>query len=126
MAVLDTSFVVDILRKRLDAVAVLETLSHETLYISTPTVMELWEGALRSTVSPAETRKVEEFLSTMNIADFDVRAAMRAGELIVQLAHNMIEPEDIMIAATALVRGEMVVTHDEHYTRIPGLKVLKY
>ena len=34
--------------------------------------------------------------------------------------------EDIMIAAIAKTHGEKVVTRDAHYSKIHGLKMLKY
>lgn len=59
---------------------------------------------------------------------FTESAAKRAAEIQVFLEQKgqMIQSEDTMIAACALVRGEKVVTRDSGYTRIPGLVVLKY
>ncbi len=127
MAVLETSFLIDILRNRPSAVELLYKLEQrETFLIASPTVMELWEGALRNRMHENEKSKVENLLSAVAVLNFDVNAAKQAAEINVELSHEMIEPEDVMIAAIALSHGEMLVTRDEHFTRIKGLRVLKY
>src|SRR3989338_5432212 len=39
---------------------------------------------------------------------------------------KIIQLEDIQIAAIAKAHGEQLITRDEHFARIPGLRVLKY
>jgi len=127
MAVLDTSFVVDFLRNRSPAVAILSELElREDLFVATPTVMELWEGTLRSKLTSQNKKQVNAFLAAVTILDFDIRAAKRAAEISIDLSHSPLETEDVMIASVALTRGETLVTRDQDYARIPGLRLLKY
>ena len=127
MAVLDSSFLIDVLRNRHGAVRLLAELEQrESLFVPSLAVMGLWEGVLRGRFPATERRRVEELFAAASILDFDARAAKRAAELAVELTHLPLEPEDVMIAAIALVRGEKLVTRDAHYARVPGLVVVKY
>lgn len=130
MAIFDTSFIIDILRNREEALTLRKTLDNsETEYfVSSPTIMELWEGALLSRSPKNEKEKINDMLSSLNILPLDAESAKRAAEISRTLLDKgeIIELEDVMIAGIAMENGEMVVTSDTHFTRIPGLKVLKY
>ena len=130
MVVLDTSFLVDILRNAPRAVELLVEIEGKepTLLVAAPTVMELWEGALGSKASEKEKARVDALLTSVNVLYLDVRAAKRAAELDFELSGKgtPLELQDIMIAAIAMANGETVVTKDSDYARIPGLKILKY
>jgi predicted nucleic acid-binding protein len=127
VAVLDTSFVIDLLRNRRPAVDILSELElREGLFVAAPTVMELWEGTLRSKLTQQNKQQVEDFLTAVTVLDFDSGAAKRAAEINAALFHSPIEAEDAMIAGVALARNERLVTRDKDYARIPGLQLLKY
>lgn len=129
MAVLDTSFLIDILRNKKEAVGLRVELEREGhLFAAAPTVYELWQGALQSRLPWQEKSKVDGILSSVSVLDLDARSSKRAAEIAVELSRKgeSIETEDLMIAGIALSNGEMVVTRDPHFSRIPGLKVLKY
>ena len=127
MTVLDTSFIVDVLRGKRNAPQLATDLEQqERLFIPTPVLMELWEGTLQSAMKKENQQKVNKLITQYRTLDFDSRAAIIAAEVKNQLRNEPIETEDIMIAAIALAQGMQVVTNDAHYTRIPGLRVLKY
>ncbi len=130
MVVLDTSFLVDILRNAPRAVELLGEIESKefTLLVAAPTVMELWEGALHSRAPEKEKTHIDALIASVNVLYLDVRAAKRAAELDFELSAKgaSLELRDIMIAAIALANGETVVTKDSDYVRVPGLKVLKY
>lgn len=130
MAVLETSFLVDILRNRNNALMILDELESKesSLFITSPTVMELWEGALRSYFSVKEKSKVDNLISSVSILYLDVNSAKRSAEIEFEVSKKgmPIEEMDAMIAGIAMEHGEILVTNDSDYTRIPGLKVLKY
>lgn len=90
--------------------------------------MELWCGACLAGSSPAEKAKVLDVIQSMNIVPLDEKSAQEAGKIEAELLRSglIIEAEDIMIAGIARLRGETIVTRDAHYTRIPGIRVLKY
>ena len=75
-----------------------------------------------------EKEKIKALYESFEVLPLDARNAEESGEIEADLAKKglPIETEDTMIAGIALSRGEKVVTRDEHYARIPGLKVLKY
>lgn len=130
MAVLDTSFLIDLLRNKKEALSLRNELDslEPTLYATAPSIMELWDGALFSAIPQREKEKVEQLLRAIDILPLDSRGSKRAAEIGFALSKKgeIIQDEDLMIAGIALTNGEMVVTRDEHFTRIPGLKVLKY
>lgn len=130
MAVLDSSFLIDIMRAVPEAVALLEELEQKehALFIPSPAIMELWNGAVQSQIPEQETRKIERLLEQLPLVLLDADAAKRAGEIHAFFSKSRIEIStvDLMIGGIALAHGETVVTRDSDYTRIPGLKVLKY
>ncbi len=127
MAVLDTSCLIDFLRNKEGALELVKDIaSHETVFITTPSIMELWEGALKSDIKENEMKKVEGLLLSASVLDFDSLSAKRAAEINVELSKTPLEIEDVMIASISLINGETVVSRDQHFTRIPGLRVLKY
>ena len=130
MALLESSFLIDILRNKPNAVQLLHNLERDepALFVASPTIMELWEGALLSNLAEREKKKINELLFNVTTLPFGAGEAKRAAEIGVELTRRgqKIEPEDIMIAAIAQVHGQKVVTRDEHFVRIPGLMVLKY
>ncbi len=130
MAILDSSFLIDILRNNKDAVALLDELEERepSLFITAPSVMELWEGALKHTLPEKEKQDIEALLAATAMLPLDASAAKIAAEIKHELGQKglPIEIEDVMIAGIARLHAEKVVTRDEHYGRIPGLRVLKY
>lgn len=130
MACLETSFLIDLLRGKQEVHALKDELdrTETTLTIAAPSVMELWSGAIIAKASEHEKAKVNDLIQSLQILPLDEKSAKEAGEIEADLLRRglPIETEDIMIAAIARVHGEKVVTHDAHYTRIPGLRVLKY
>ena len=82
MSVLDSSFLIDILRNEPSAVAMLRRIDGAgTMLIPAPAIMELWAGALRSNASEEGKQQVERLASSMTVVDFDAVAAKRAAEL---------------------------------------------
>lgn len=130
MAVLDTSFVVDIFRAQNGAGVLYGDLEHKERVLSvTPvTVMELWSGALRSSRTEEEREKIGRLLSRVPCIPFDSQTAELAGKTEALLSKEGVKMsvEDLMIAATALRHGETLVTRDRDFTKIPGLRVLTY
>jgi len=128
--ILDTAFVVDVLRGEPSVADAVDTIDDRGVAsVSTVTIMELWEGIHRSTASERERERIERFLSDVREVPFDRESAMRAGELNALLAADgvAIEVADVMIAATALCHDVPVVTGNvDHFERIGGLDVLTY
>lgn len=128
MVVLDSSFLIDIRRNRVKAVQLLSEFekNNQTLFVAAPTITELWQGALLSNIPESEKRIVTNLLSSLKVLPLGEKEAKSVAELNVSLRNNPIEVIDLMIAAITLVNGDTLVTRDEHFTRIPGLTILKY
>jgi predicted nucleic acid-binding protein len=127
----DTSFIIDLLRGDADARAFLDILEKENRpeKLASITVLELYEGLARSNPSEARRRKVLDVLETKHVIDADAAVMQRAGQLSGALITDgqWTDREDCVVAATALLHDEPVVTGNaDHFERIDGLDVRTY
>lgn len=91
--------------------------------------MELREGVHLIEPTDEERERVEGPLDGLHEAAFDRAWGKEAGRISADLTTGgrTIEDADVMIAATALVRDEPVLTRDaSHFERIDGLDVNRY
>jgi predicted nucleic acid-binding protein len=128
VALLDTSFIVDLPHQASGAQKVLRELhSREMKFcVAAITITELWLGVLHK--SPADQRYLQELLSRVTILPFTDETARRTAELLSSQRSEgfTVDLQDAMIAATALEHGETIVTKDRIFTTIPGLRTLTY
>jgi len=128
--ILDTTFLVDLLygsETVSERVTDLDTSG--TPFVSSITVMELFEGVHLADMADAERTAVTDLLTETNELPFDRECAMRAGEINASLVESgsVIDETDVMIAATALVNDYPVVTRNvDHFERVDGLEVVSY
>ena len=127
----DTSFVIDILRADDDALTFLELLEKEQRpeKVASITVLELYEGIERSSASDDRRQSILNVLETKHVIAADLAVMRRAGRLSGELIADgaQIDREDCIIAATALLVDEPVVTRNTaHFERIDGLDVRTY
>ena len=131
MVVLDTCFLIDLMRGHQKEVAMLNQLleSPAPLGVSAITVMELHAGVTRSAVPSSTRHKVVEALEGLNVEPITREIAAMAGELegLLSKAGKTLDPLDLLIGATALHLDEPLVTRNlRHFQRLEGLKVLGY
>ncbi len=130
MTCLETSFLIDLVRGSQEIVELKNELnrSEARLTIASPSLMELWSGALLRKVSDAQMHRIAELATAFQILPFDAETAKEAGEIEAALIKKgmQIQTEDIMIAAIAMTHGEKLVTRDSDFARIDGLRLLKY
>ena len=128
--ILDTSFLVDVLRGESEVADRLEEIDDSgAAFVSAVTIMELAEGIRLADASDEEQSAVSDLLADLEALPFDRDCALRAGELNANLvtAGKPVDETDVMIAATALVNGYPVLTRDvSHFERIDGLSVRSY
>src|ERR1700682_3288659 len=94
------------------------------LHVSAITVAELYTWALRATAPPKRLQGVLDMLNDMTFLDVDQDVARKFGELRAALLDaGQPKPQmDLLIAATALVHGLTLVTHNtQDYAGIAGL-----
>lgn len=129
--ILDTSFVVDVMNgddDALDTYRVYEN-AREQQYLSAQTVYELYFGIERAMHSDAERRRVRDVIDTKAVLPADRAVMKKAGKIRGRLTNDgrTIDPGDCVIAATALVEEQPVVTRNvDHFDRIDALEVHTY
>lgn len=127
--VLETSFVIDLERERRrglrgPAHQFLEAHADQRLCLTITVAGELAAGA-----APGERSHWEQLLGRFQILTIDLGVCWAYGRAFRYLSDNglLIGANDLWIAATALANDLPVVTRNEqHYGRVPGLRVLGY
>lgn len=98
----------------------------ERLFLCAPVKSELWFGACNSARPEENLARLSRLFALVPCLPFDDRAALQCGELRSHLKRlgTPIGPYDLQIAAIALTRGLVVVTHNtREFNRVPGLGV---
>jgi len=127
---IDTSVLVALERRDLELRDLFQLIvGNEPAAVSVMTVSELLAGAHLSLSGrrrrQRETR-IEELIEIMQVIDFDLRAARQHSLIWADLRRTgqMIGPNDLIIAATALVNGyELLTENVREFERVPNLEV---
>ncbi|MFC4249379.1 type II toxin-antitoxin system VapC family toxin [Natribaculum luteum] len=127
----DTSFIIDLLRGDENAKRLLDIVEKEARpqKVSSVTVLELYEGVARSQTPEAKRERILEILETKHVVSADHTVMRKAGKLSGELINDgeRIDREDCMIAATAVLNDEPVITRNtKQFERIGGLEVRSY
>lgn len=129
MVCLETTFLIDILRGKQNATEMQKEFerTERVISVAAPSIMEIWRGAILK-ASEKEKEKINNFISALIVLPLNEKSAKEAGEIEADLIKRgvPIETADVMIAAITKFNGEKLVTRDEHYAKISGLKMLKY
>jgi tRNA(fMet)-specific endonuclease VapC len=99
------------------------------LRVSVISVAELFTWALRVNAPPKRLQSLTAFLADVESLDVTAQVAREFGRLDAALldAGLRIGSMDLMIAATAIVNGLAVVTHNvRDFDRVPGLAVVDW
>lgn len=128
--ILDSTFLIDVLRGKASVEELLgEVDVSGPPFVTSVTVMELYEGIYLAESTERERAVVEEMLDGINEIPFDRACGKRAGQINAELvaAGEPIDETDVMIAATALDYDLPVVTRNvDHFDRIDGIDVVSY
>ncbi|MBQ6491771.1 MAG: type II toxin-antitoxin system VapC family toxin [Atopobiaceae bacterium] len=127
MYLLDTNVVVDFLRGRLPHTYQAFMVSDPRMF-GIPSIVEaeLRYGIARSKDGTRERMVVDRFIAPLEVVPFDSRCAKFYGQIRQHLASRgmTIGPNDLLIAATALANGAVLVTRNVgEFMRVPGLSV---
>ncbi|KPQ43376.1 MAG: tRNA(fMet)-specific endonuclease VapC [Candidatus Methanoperedens nitroreducens] len=122
MTVLDTNFLIDVLRDKGNPEAILDTIEHPKT--TTINVFELYFGAERSVKKKESISNIDSLIKSMEILEFDMPAAVKAANIHAKLKNSgrTLEIEDLFIAGIVLANNEELLTRDDHFNRIPGLR----
>jgi predicted nucleic acid-binding protein len=96
-----------------------------TLAVSFMTVGELWEGALRARWGPGRIGRLTATLGGCIVYHSNDSICHSWANVRLQRRHQPIDSTDAWIAATALVHGLELVTHNPaDFQGIPGLAII--
>ncbi|WP_312908302.1 type II toxin-antitoxin system VapC family toxin [Natronosalvus caseinilyticus] len=127
----DTSFIIDLLRGDENAKRILDIVEKESRpqKVSSVTVLELYEGVARSQAPETKRERILDVLETKHVVSADQAVMRKAGKLSGELINGgrRIEREDCIIAATALLNDEPIITRNtKHFNRVDDLEVQSY
>jgi len=129
---LDTNVLSEVAKKRPSATVIghLREVPQTALHASVVSVMEMRFGAVRSATGSILWERIRrDVLRRVKILPLGEDEASRAGEILADLEMRGVPVgiEDVMIGATALVHGLVVVTRNvKHLGRIRGLVVANW
>jgi len=130
MLVLDTSFIIDAMRGKGEALSRLADLENEDDLLCTTSLnaLELFRGAYlspRRDEKIARVRRIMDQLLVLPITEetYDICGAISAALIS---GGRQIGDFDEIIAAIAISHGAELITRDRHFDRLPMLKVMHY
>src|SRR5438445_1799687 len=128
MRCLDSSFVIDLVKGEAGAVARARSLddAHEKPSIAAPALAEVLQGAYYK--GGGILAKTLELLASLDVLGTDERVAAEAGRIGAELLRRGagVPTVDLLIAATAKLHQQVLVTRDAAFQRIPDLAVETY
>ncbi len=124
---LDTNACIRYLNRRsVGVLRRLQALKPQDVAVCSVVKAELFYGAMRSNNLRKTLAKQQKFLSQFVSLPFDDRAAKVYGKIRAELAAKgtPIGPNDLMIAAIAIVNNVTLVTHNtREFSRVNGLRI---
>jgi tRNA(fMet)-specific endonuclease VapC len=130
MPVLDTSFIVDLLRGNKEALQKLAEMEVQEIPLSTTeiNVLELYRGAYLSRKTHQNLEEIKKLLECFQVLELEESVY----EVFASLSANLLSKGravgafDELIAAIILLHGERIVTRDSHFKEVPELEVISY
>jgi len=98
----------------------------EEICISTVVRFELFYGIHKSKNTESNIKNLNIFLASVNTLYFDERSSQEAGRIrfILEQSGTPIGPYDLLIGATALAYGCILITHNtKEFSRIKNLLI---
>lgn len=114
MVCLDTTFLIDLIKKDSAALAKLTSLKDQGICTTAISVAELYRGAWMSTKRESEKSKIQKILKSLEIISFDYMSASIYADLYCQLKSNIIKEADLLIASMVISKSEVLLTRDNH------------
>lgn len=128
---LDTSFIIDLLRGKESAVKKIKMLESESLAtnISSPSIFELFVGISLTKKPASEKKKIMDVLESWGTLVLDSKCAALGGKIhgLLIKEGQPIDPEDSMIAGIAITHSEILLTNNtKHFNRVPDITLEEY
>ena len=136
MILLDTSVIIDVLRKKTDTLEKISSFGIIPLVTSEICIMELIYGLYgnKKIVSQSDVLKkrlsdIEKLCNKLIILQFDRVCSLKTGEIMgrLKISGNRIDFRDGMIACSALANGikQIYTLNISHFEKIKELEVIK-
>jgi tRNA(fMet)-specific endonuclease VapC len=125
----DTSVFIELERRKLQLIDLDIVVQGDSIALESITASDLLVGAYRSGLASQRIRRLnfaESVLRQVPILPFDETTARTHARLTAELAltGQIIGSHDMIIAATAITSGYILLTHDlNHFQRVPGLEI---
>jgi predicted nucleic acid-binding protein len=130
LTILDTDILVALLKGSQDATGKIRSLEEQGNRISTTiiTAYELLKGAQISHNAQENLTKVRGLLSNLLILELSYNTCEEASEIYGELRKtgSMIGEFDILIGAITRACDETLLTRDDHFELIRGVKIIKW
>ncbi len=130
MLVLDTTVLIDALHRKKAALRKIVELeeTEETICTTQINVLELYKGAYLPAKSDEDLQKVKKLLEAFVILRIndDTYECFAALSAILKSRGESISDFDELIAAITITNGAAIVSRDNHFGRVPGLRVISY
>lgn len=128
---LDTSFLIDLMRGNPDAVKKAEELERDMVQqrLSSITIFELYYGVARSVNSTREKERIREVIGSKPTHPANVTIMQQAGRMSGELANEgtPIDDADVIVGTTASVLDEPVLTRNvDHFERLVHISIETY
>jgi tRNA(fMet)-specific endonuclease VapC len=134
MILVDTTYIVDLIRKK---VKIDSELDEEILFTTEITVFELYFGLYGNNILNKDPEKLQKRIDTLSkiltkfqilpfSGDESIQSAKILGQL--KLDGKIIEFRDGMIAGSGLANGitKILTRNADHFDRIPGIQAITY
>ena len=133
MKLLDSTFLIDIIRKKDDALSKLAELGHEKVYTTRINAFEILVGAFSIKSEKDTNIRLAEILTIFQnlfVLELDEKSTLKAAQISGKLNREgiRIEPSDCLIAGIALSNGisAILTKNTKDFERIEGIKVESY
>jgi tRNA(fMet)-specific endonuclease VapC len=122
---LDADWVISFLNGRAEAVQLVGDLASDGVAVSIIAWGEIYEGLLGAPDPAPRIAQLEQFAASVDLILPDVYVARRYARTRLELRRQglPIPDNDLWIAATALAHDLTLVSRDQHFRRVPGLKL---
>ena len=128
MKVLDSTFLIDILRKREETEEILN--SNDELFTTQINMYEIIEGFFSETISTRNKVVIRELFESIKVLPLNDMSIIKAAEIHATLSKqgDMVDDLDCLIAGIALANNisTIVTKNVKHFERIDGIKVESY
>ena len=128
MKILDTTFLIDLLRGKEDALKIIN--DKERLFTTQINMYEVIRGLMLKKISSSKMSEINEMFESIKVLSLDDSAIVKAAGISSDLIKKgiVISDCDCLTAGIALSKSinKIVTKNSKHFSRIKGIEVLSY